>query len=153
MNESKKIIVGNISQYIPLHITLYLNFLVHFFGFYSSFLYSIITDIQNLKQTEEDYLFSAFPGKHSTKIVHCVSVSNHHTMHDFGSFLISSLCRSGGSFQPGLALIGNSGQQLLDLGDGSAGVQSLGASLGTVHNGMTPGKKKKGRYKSSVSLI
>merc|ERR1719232_64292 len=40
------------------------------------------------------------------------------------------------SLETRFALLGNSCQQLLDLGDGSAGVQSFGAGLGAVHDGV-----------------
>jgi len=44
----------------------------------------------------------------------------------------------GGAFEPWLALVGNACQQLLDLSDGLAGVEALGAGLGAVHDGVTP---------------
>jgi len=43
----------------------------------------------------------------------------------------------GGALHAGLALVCDAGQQLLDLGDGTAGVEALGTSLGAVHDGVT----------------
>ena len=42
----------------------------------------------------------------------------------------------GGASKAGLPLLGDPGQQLLDLGDGTAGIESLGAGLGAVHDGV-----------------
>ena len=39
--------------------------------------------------------------------------------------------------QPRLPLLRDPRQQLLDLGDGAAGVEALGAGLGAVHDGVT----------------
>ena len=41
------------------------------------------------------------------------------------------------SCQSWLSLLGDTSQQLLDLSDGSAGVETLGAGLGAVHDGVT----------------
>jgi len=51
--------------------------------------------------------------------------------------LLSGSGDGGGALQAGLALVGDAGQQLLDLGDGPAGVEALGTSLGAVHDGVT----------------
>ena len=39
--------------------------------------------------------------------------------------------------QPRLPLLRDPREQLLDLGDGAAGVEALGAGLGAVHDGVT----------------
>ena len=57
-------------------------------------------------------------------------------------YLAGSLGDGGGSAESGLALLGDAGQELLDLGDGAAGVQALGAGLGAVHDGVAPGNQK-----------
>jgi len=52
-----------------------------------------------------------------------------------------SLHRPGDGGRPteaGLSLFSNPCQQLLDLCDGSAWVEALGAGLGAVHDGVTP---------------
>ena len=41
-----------------------------------------------------------------------------------------------------LSLLRNTGQQLLDLSDGLAGVEALGARLGAVHDGVASKKGK-----------
>ena len=41
-----------------------------------------------------------------------------------------------GACEAGLSLLGDTGQQLLDLGDGSAGIEALGTGLGAVHDGV-----------------
>ena len=54
-------------------------------------------------------------------------------------FLVSLLRGLGdgrGSLQSGLSLLGNAGQEFLDLGDSAAGVETLGTSLGAVHDGV-----------------
>ena len=43
--------------------------------------------------------------------------------------------------QAWLSLLSNASQQLLDLSDGSAGVESLGTGLGAVHDGVTSGNQ------------
>ena len=45
------------------------------------------------------------------------------------------------SCQSWLSLLGDASQQLLDLGDGSAGVETLGAGLGAVHDSVTSARK------------
>ena len=59
-----------------------------------------------------------------------------------GYFWLFSLLRGlgdgRGPLQPGLSLRGDAGQQFLDLGDSSAGVETLGTGLGAVHDGVTP---------------
>jgi len=52
--------------------------------------------------------------------------------------LTDVLRHSGSSGHSGLALLADSSQQLLDLGNGPARVQSLGTSLGAVHDGVAP---------------
>ena len=42
-----------------------------------------------------------------------------------------------GAGEARLSLLSNTSEQLLDLGDGSAGVEALGAGLGAVHDGVT----------------
>ena len=51
--------------------------------------------------------------------------------------LIHGLGDGGGAFEAGLPLLSDACQQLLDLGDGSARVEALGAGLGAVHDGVT----------------
>ena len=56
-------------------------------------------------------------------------------------FLVSLLRGLGdgrGSLQSGLSLLGNAGQEFLDLSDSTAGVETLGTGLGAVHDGVTP---------------
>ena len=55
--------------------------------------------------------------------------------------LLGGLGDGGGALEPGLPLVRDTGQQLLDLGDGLTGVEALGARLGTVHNGVTSKQK------------
>ena len=52
------------------------------------------------------------------------------------------LRHSGSSGHARLALLADSGQQLLDLGNGPAGVQTLGAGLGAIHDGVAPLKNE-----------
>ena len=51
--------------------------------------------------------------------------------------LLGSPGDGGGAGKARLSLLSDTGQQLLDLGDGSAGVEALGAGLGAVHDGVT----------------
>jgi len=48
------------------------------------------------------------------------------------------LCDAGGATESGLSLLADASQELLDFGDGSARIESLGAGLGAVHDGVTP---------------
>ena len=43
----------------------------------------------------------------------------------------------GGATEPGLSLLGDTRQQLLNLGNGAARIEALRASLGAVHDGVT----------------
>ena len=51
--------------------------------------------------------------------------------------LLGSPGNGGGASEARLSLLSDTGEQLLDLGDGSAGVEALGAGLGAVHDGVT----------------
>ena len=50
--------------------------------------------------------------------------------------LLGSPGNGGGAGQAWLSLLSDTSEQLLDLGDGSAGVEALGAGLGAVHDGV-----------------
>ena len=54
-----------------------------------------------------------------------------------------------------LSLLRNTGQQLLDLSDGLAGVEALGARLGAVHDGVASkkGKMMKKMMKMMIKMM
>ena len=47
----------------------------------------------------------------------------------------------GGATEPGLSLLGDTRQQLLNLGNGAARIEALGTGLGAVHDGVTSASK------------
>ena len=65
----------------------------------------------------------------------------HYKTTDNWIYLVSLLRGLGdgcGSLQSRLSFLGNAGQEFLDLGDSAAGVETLGTSLGAVHDGVAP---------------
>jgi len=58
-------------------------------------------------------------------------------MFSFTPDLLHSSGNWSSSLESRFSLLGDTSQELLDLGDGSAGVEALGAGLGAVHDGVT----------------
>ena len=70
-----------------------------------------------------------------TELFECVGI-----VRELLILLLCVLCDGGCALHAGLALLGDAGQQPLDLGNGAARVETLGTGLGAVHDGVTPEK-------------
>ena len=60
-----------------------------------------------------------------------------HPLLDHHLLLLHGPGDGGGAAEARLSLLGDPRQQLLDLGNGAARIETLGAGLGAVHDGVT----------------